>query len=453
MAQGSVLSAATAGAPSSPGAPGSPGRLRLIRWCLLWLLGGWHLASAHVVPGTALYLDIGVDRAVAQMDLPLSELQLALPAELQGDLTPDVRLGTPAGAALARYVSGHFEARDAASRPLTQQVTALGIQHVGDGDCLVVTLLLRTTAGADLSRLWLHDTVIAHQVASHKIYVFQRRDFRQGLSGHEPKFIGVLYAWNDALTLQRADSAWWRGALAFFALGREHIATGIDHLLFLLTLLLIAPLRAAGRRWQDAAPVRRGLGHVLRIVTGFTLGHSLTLALAALGLITPPVRLIEILVAVSILVSALHAIRPFYAGRETWIATGFGLVHGMAFAEALGGFGYDSGALVLSLASFNLGIEAMQLAIVALCLPWLMLLARTSWYALLRLPLAGVAAAAALAWIGQRAFNLPNPLEPLLEALAAHAWWLLAALAALALGATLWQVAGRHRCRPAADHP
>lgn len=121
-------------------------------------------------------------------------------------------------------------------------------------------------------------------------------------------------------SLDWSDSVWrWVGAFGFasvFRLGMRHIADGSDHLLFLLALLLPAPLLALGSRWARFAGVRHTLLQILRVVTAFTAGHSITLALAAWGLVRVPSRPIEVLIAVSILVSAIHAVRPLFPEKK-----------------------------------------------------------------------------------------------------------------------------------------
>jgi hypothetical protein len=151
-----------------------------------------------------------------------------------------------------------------------------------------------------------------------------------------------------------------------FDLGVRHSAEGTNHLLFLLALLRPAPLLACSGRWNQRASVQRSLLQILRIVTAVTLGHLLTLALAAFGVVQLPSSPVELLIAFSILVSAIHAIRPLFPGREAVIAAFFGLIHGLAFASALGNLGFSSWYRLVSLLGFNLGIEAMQLTVVAI---------------------------------------------------------------------------------------
>lgn len=232
------------------------------------------------------------------------------------------------------------------------------------------------------------------------------------------------------------------GLGAAFRLGVRHIAEGTDHLLFLLTLLLPAPLVVSGGRWSGRATVRRSMMQILGIVSAFTVGHSLTLALSGLGLVRIPSRPVEVLIAVSILVSAMHAIRPIFPGREALIAAAFGLVHGLAFASALNGIGVNGWYRLVSLLGFNLGIEAMQLAVVAVSLPALILLSRTAAYPVFRRAGALLAIAASSAWLVERVFDRPTILGEGIERIARHGELLAALLWGVSLLASAVQQGG-----------
>jgi HupE / UreJ protein len=215
----------------------------------------------------------------------------------------------------------------------------------------------------------------------------------------------------------------WLNNLQFsslFRLGMRHIAEGTDHLLFLLALLLPAPLLAAGSRWHRPARVRQSLIHILGIVTAFTIGHSITLGLAAMGFLHLPERPIEVLIAVSILISAIHAMRPIFPGRESWIASFFGLVHGLAFAATLGRLGLSHWERLAGIFSFNLGIETMQMLVVAIILPSLMLMSQTRAYPMVRIGGAVFAAAASIGWIAERLLDVRTPVDPIVNASARH---------------------------------
>jgi hypothetical protein len=253
-------------------------------------------------------------------------------------------------------------------------------------------------------------------------------------------FYQVTLAEADSVTAQGFT---WSGFAGAFHLGVQHIAEGTDHLLFLLTLLLPAPLLALAGRWNGRAMVRRSLTQILRIVTAFTLGHSLTLALSGFGLVRLPSRPVEVLIAVSILVSAIHAIRPLFPGREAIIAASFGLIHGLAFASVLNELGVTGWYRLVSVFGFNLGIEAMQLAVVTVTLPALLLLSRTRFYSAFRIAGAAFACVASCAWIVERVLGQPNPIGDGVENLARHGVML--AVGLWASSAVAWMMQGQDR--------
>jgi hypothetical protein len=157
-----------------------------------------------------------------------------------------------------------------------------------------------------------------------------------------------------------------------------------------------------------------------------------------MNLVHVPSRAVEVLIAVSILVSAAHALRPLFPGREAVIAGCFGLVHGMAFASTLAQLGLSRWDRVASILGFNLGIEAMQLMVVAVALPSLILLSRTGLYPWIRITGALFAGSVAMALVAQRAWNLPNPADAFVTALAQHAVWIGIGLTLLAIVARKW---------------
>jgi hypothetical protein len=224
------------------------------------------------------------------------------------------------------------------------------------------------------------------------------------------------------------------GLASLFNLGMRHIAEGTDHLLFLLVLLLPAPLTVIGPRWAGFAGVRSGVLRILKIVTAFTLGHSITLALAAFGVVRLPSRPIEVLIAVSILVSAVHALRPVFPGKEAGIAAFFGLIHGLAFATTLGQLGLGRWERVGGVLTFNLGIEAMQMAVVAAVMPSLLLLSRTRAYPFLRIGGALFAGVASMGWIAERLLGLQSSVDVVVNRVAHHAIWIAGVLFLVSLG-------------------
>jgi hypothetical protein len=204
--------------------------------------------------------------------------------------------------------------------------------------------------------------------------------------------------------------------LGFVRAGVHHILIGYDHILFLLSLLLPAvwlrgrvtdPRGGATRtRWVPATDLRGALAGVLKVVTAFTVAHSITLALAVLDVVDPPSRWVESIIAASVVLAALNNLRPLVSEARWKLTFVFGLVHGFGFASALKDAGLAHGALAGPLVGFNVGVEIGQLCIVAAVLPLAWSLRGTRGY---RGAFAGgsvaIAGVAAL-WFVQRAFDL-----------------------------------------------
>jgi hypothetical protein len=189
--------------------------------------------------------------------------------------------------------------------------------------------------------------------------------------------------------------------------GVWHIWIGFDHILFLLSLLLPAVLHWRAPRWQPVDDGRAAFWDVFRIVTSFTVAHSITLSLAALHVVSLPSRLVESAIAASVVVAALNNLKPLVQARRWVVAFGFGLIHGFGFASVLAELGLPSDALLLALVGFNLGVELGQLAIVALFLPLAYSLRRSMLYR--RTVMTGgslVIALVAAVWFVERAFGL-----------------------------------------------
>jgi hypothetical protein len=207
-------------------------------------------------------------------------------------------------------------------------------------------------------------------------------------------------------TFELKAASRWSQFVDYGGEGVWHIWQGYDHILFLLSLLLPAVLVWRHRAWQPASRFREAFVDVVKIVTSFTLAHSITLSLATLGLIALPSRLVESTIAASVVLAALNNVFPVFHGRRWLVAFGFGLIHGFGFASVLADLGLPQDTLVLALVGFNLGVEVGQLSIVALFLPLAFLLRRTAFYR--RLIFVGgsvLIAVVAGIWFAERAFN------------------------------------------------
>lgn len=207
--------------------------------------------------------------------------------------------------------------------------------------------------------------------------------------------------------LEGHASDWRRQIGDYLREGVWHIWTGYDHMLFLTALLLPAVLVRRAGRWEAVATFGVAWRDVLKIVTAFTLAHSVTLSLAVLGYIALPSRLVESTIALSVVAAALNNVFPLVEKRLWLVAFGFGLVHGLGFANVLAELGLPRNALAVALVSFNLGVEAGQLAVVAALLPLAYLWRRSRAYPSLVLG-AGSSCIVAIAslWLIERGFDL-----------------------------------------------
>ncbi len=395
------------------------------------LLGATNL-SAHNAPGSALLLDFHTSEIGAELRLPLSELEISFKEALQSEPTMVVSRYRER---LADYIRQHVVMRSPDGRLWAVEIGRMKVALAEQPVDLVVELALRPPDGAPLRQFTLHYDVISHEVMNHIALVSVRTDWNNSLLGSSPEMLGALRSFAPDLAVNRRAGTAWSGFRSLFTLGLRHIADGTDHLMFLLVLLLPAPLLAVGKGWGGYGGLRHSGSSLVKIVTAFTVGHSLTLMVGALGWLRLPSQLVEVLIAVSILVSAVHAIRPLFAGREAWIALGFGLVHGLAFATVLAEYQLDARHLAAALLAFNLGIEVMQLVVVAITVPWLVLLSRSRVYPGVRIAGAIFAGLAALGWIAQRAFDLPNPIEAIAEYPFVHPRMVVGSLAVFAVGA------------------
>jgi hypothetical protein len=181
--------------------------------------------------------------------------------------------------------------------------------------------------------------------------------------------------------------------LRFLREGVWHVLVGYDHIAFLLLLLLPSVLRGTEVGWTAAESSREVIHNLLKVVTAFTIAHSITLGLASTGVVQIPVQPIEVAIAGSIVVAGLLNLVPAASGWRLRLAFGFGFVHGFGFANALREISADGSRLAPMLAGFNLGVELAQLMIVAVTLPILWLLSRRARYSRRFMPALSMATA------------------------------------------------------------
>ena len=196
----------------------------------------------------------------------------------------------------------------------------------------------------------------------------------------------VLTPGNNTVEVADAPSSQ-QQFLSFLKLGVEHIFTGYDHILFLVALLLPGG----------------NLSQLIKIVTAFTIAHSLTLTLAALNIVTLPTALVESIIALSIVYVAVENLWQKQMSHRPWLTFGFGLIHGLGFANILRDLTQSQSNLLLSLTSFNLGVELGQIAIVLLVFYGLRLVQQYRGEFVLRYGLSTLMIIMGSVWFAERA--------------------------------------------------
>jgi hypothetical protein len=356
-------------------------------------------AWAHKPSDSYLTIDVKAAATSGQWDIALRDLDFALTldADGNGELTwGEVRARH---ADIAAYAREHLRVT-ADDKPCALDIGAQQIDEHTDGMYSVLPLALQCEA-ASPTRLALNYTLFADLDPQHRglLNLIARGASRSAVLGPQQA--------TQSFDLGEVNR--WRQFADYVREGVWHIWIGLDHILFLLSLLLPSVLvwQAVKKKWQAVDRFGEAFVDVLKVVTAFTLAHSITLSLAALGVIELPSRLVESVIAASIIVAALNNVWPRVVGRLWMIAFGFGLVHGFGFASVLADLGLPRDALVLALVGFNVGVELGQLAIVIVFLPLAYALRRSLFYR--RWVMVGgsiVIALLASVWLVERAFGL-----------------------------------------------
>ena len=387
--------------------------LHILLWC--WVA---FAAPAHAHKPSDSYLTLTAKPGATgqfslRWDIALRDLDyvLQLDANNDGQLTwGEVRQRERA---IAQYAQSRLSA-GAPDQPCTWQDPApLTLDKHSDGTYAVLQASLQCPGLKD--QLSVRYSALFDVDPTHRGLV---QWLPSGVGKPEQVSARVLGATSARQDLPLVTPSRWETIRQYIVEGAWHIWIGFDHILFLLALLLPAVLvRRSG--WSESAldvTGASGFGEVskdvFKVVTAFTIAHSITLSLAALQIISLPSRWVESAIAASVVLAALNNLRPPRGTggptRARWMmAFVFGLIHGFGFASVLADLGLPQQALVLALIAFNVGVELGQLAIVAAFLPLAYLLRNTRFYqtGLLKAGSVVIALLAAY-WFVQRAFDV-----------------------------------------------
>lgn len=395
------------------------------------------------MPHSILILDVNEKNIFAELKIPLEELQLAVSFDVTNNQSTLLQNHYQD---LARYLSDHIHPKTMSGESWEVELNNMSLDSVEQEATdkfteLTVTMLL-TPPNQNTRHFALYYDGVVHQLVTHKVLVAIRNDFATGKLNGEQTGVGLIYM-NPAdnivapLEINLEEGSAWKGFKEMTRLGIHHIAEGTDHLLFLLVLLLPAPLIAEKKRWTKFGGTKYTVIRLVKIATAFTVGHSVSLILGSLKWLVLPQQPVEIAIAFTILITAIHAIRPLFLGKEIMITAGFGLIHGLAFSSVLSELNLEGKELAISILGFNIGIELMQLFVILSTVPWLMVLSKNNSYHRLRRIGATCAAVASIAWIIERITNHQNMISKVVEQIALEGKWFVLGLACIAIFASL----------------
>jgi len=384
------------------------------------LLGLTGKTEAHSTGESYVFLNVGEAGLSGRFELPFRELTKAVPLDLDGDgtITKD-EFAAKAEESYARMQETLVFYDGDQAHPV--EVTGHDFFDGAGFDVFVqiafdVPSLDEPPKTLDADYRFLFDG----QDLDHRALLIIESNNRAGIAENESQHSLVFDKDRGRQTFSVDGVSGWVIFTRFIGEGIYHIVPiGYDHILFLLSLLLASVMIVRSGSWTPAPNFREPFWFVVKVVTLFTVAHTLTLSLAALGIIRLPVVLVEAVIALSIAVAAINNLYPFIANRTWSIVFILGLFHGFGFANVLDPLGAQGYALIPALAGFNVGVEIGQLIVVLVAFPILYLIRKLRVYKPLVLQAGSVAMiAVAGLWFFERTFDVLGPVhEPLRNAL------------------------------------
>ena len=367
------------------------------------------VAHAHKPSDSYLSLQVDGEKITGQWDIALRDLDVVLDLDRNADAAIDwgevrTRHADIAAYALGRLVLTPPTLTGKQGVACKLAVTDQLIDNHTDGAYAV--LQLAGACPSAVASLAVNYSLLFDVDAQHRGLL--KLESRSASGDGTPFVLSAVFpADNATQTLKLSEPGGIAQFATYVADGVKHIAIGIDHILFLIALLLPAVLLRSGGKWVPVADIRTAFWSVLKIVTAFTVAHSITLSLAVLGVVQLPSRFVESAIAASVLITALDNLWPFLPRKRWLVAFTFGLLHGFGFASVLIDLKLPASALVFSLLGFNVGVEVGQLILVAIVVPLAYVARASKGYTRIVLGAGSVVIAViSLGWLLERSFNL-----------------------------------------------
>ena len=380
-------------------------KLFLINLLGLALVGLGNQAMAHTLGEGYLFVNVSDDALDGRYEITLTDLNKAVPVDTDQD---GKVVEAEVNAAIDR-IQEYFLQRIGigdGTREYTITFTHHKMTRIPVGQFL--ELHYTTDAQAPVPDvLHLRYDVLFDTDDTHRGFLVIGRNDKTGVvnTGEDTTLMFEPDSTQQSVDFTALDKA--GNFLTFVKHGVWHIWIGIDHILFLVALILPAVMVRRDGKWQPVADSGPAVWNVVKIVTLFTIAHTVTLTLSALDIVGMPSRVVESVIAASVIAAALNNIIPIFRGHVGWVVFGFGLFHGFGFASVLSHLITNRSNLIVDLLGFNVGVELGQIAIVLAAFPVLLALRRTVFYQRMLLPVgSALIMLLAAGWLVERVFDL-----------------------------------------------
>ncbi|MEL6160318.1 MAG: HupE/UreJ family protein [Cyanobacteria bacterium J06554_11] len=374
-------------------------------------------ALAHQLNQSYLYFQIGESSISARAELPFNDVNDALALGLDSNQRIKPEQLEPFIEKIEAYTREHTSVE---CPPQSCSLTFKGHDYLSEYQSQFVLLDYALTGFEAMpEQLEVSYDVLLEEKPDNINMLLIEENWKTGTFGNESNALLILDELGLQKTVDLTAGSLLQGFWGVVKLGVEHILEGIDHVLFLVALLLPSVLRRKeGTRWQPVGKFSTAFVYIIKIATAFTVAHSITLCLATLQIVQVPSRVVESIIAASIGLAAVEIFYPIFRGRAWLIIFLFGLFHGFGFADVLADLGVTSQYAALSLFGFNLGVELGQLIIIAVIFPLLYLLRTQRFYSNVVLRTGGlVLGAMSLYWFVERAFDVNLRVLPFFQGL------------------------------------
>ena len=382
---------------------------------LLYALLSAGSAVAHELDQSYTFLTVENDRLSGRVELAVRDLNRVLGLQWPEDGSVSLEQIERAGPAISNYVKERLSVAINGS-PTVMEVNGYESQNLSFGQLVHMNFDL-TPVSSRPAQLGISISLIFDVEPAHRHLLVLENHWESGTLGNEAIVASIFGPGDTQKTLDVSEGSVLQGLAAFVESGIHHIWIGLDHILFLLALLLPSVMVWSGSSWIGAPDLKSALWRVVKIVTVFTVAHSVTISMSTLGVISIGSRLVESIIAISIGIAALNILLPRIGSNSAWVVLAFGLFHGFGFASVLRELAIPEEYLLWSLVGFNVGVEVGQLTIVGVVVPILFVIRNTAFYSRLFMPIGATALIlVSLYWFTERALDVDFALRKNLAA-------------------------------------